>query len=58
MELPDAATIKKLNEAATQKLAEIVRRGGAEEKSWQGYDQAEIEAARELLAKSSPELVR
>jgi ER membrane protein complex subunit 2 len=58
MELPNELTIQKLNEVATQKLAEIVRRNGAKEKLWQGYDEAEVAAARELLLKSSPQLVR
>ncbi|POR33366.1 Tetratricopeptide repeat domain-containing protein [Tolypocladium paradoxum] len=56
--LPDQATIEKLNQAATKKLAEIVRRNGAQEKLWQGYDAGEIAAARELLAKSSSEVMR
>ena len=56
--LPDQGTIEKLNQAATNKLAEIVRRYGAQEPLWQGYDADEIAAARELLDKSSSEVVR
>ncbi|WXC62998.1 hypothetical protein SNK03_008819 [Fusarium graminearum] len=56
--LPDQDTLKKLNQAATQKLAEIVRRYGAQEPLWQGYNVDEIAAARELLDKSSSEVVR
>jgi tetratricopeptide (TPR) repeat protein len=56
--LPDQETLKKLNQAATQKLAEIVRRYGAQEPLWQGYNADEIAAARELLDKSSSEVVR
>nr|XP_036583001.1 tetratricopeptide repeat domain-containing protein [Colletotrichum truncatum]KAF6791897.1 tetratricopeptide repeat domain-containing protein [Colletotrichum truncatum] len=56
--LPETSTVQKLNEAATQKLAEIVRRNGAKERLWQGYDEAEIAAARDLLSKESAELVR
>jgi hypothetical protein len=56
--LPDQATIEKLNQAATKKLAEIVRRNGAQEKLWQGYNAGEIVAARELLAKSSSKVIR
>jgi ER membrane protein complex subunit 2 len=56
--LPDKAALQKLNQAATQKLAEIVRRNTAGEKQWQGYDPAEIEAARELLAEGSSEIIR
>ncbi|ODA77386.1 hypothetical protein RJ55_07014 [Drechmeria coniospora] len=56
--LPDQATIEKLSLVATDKLAEIVRRHGAGEKNWLGYDADEVAAARELLAKSSPKVVR
>ncbi|KAM5342709.1 hypothetical protein ACJ41O_013675 [Fusarium nematophilum] len=56
--LPDQETIEKLNQAATKKLAEIVRRYGAQEPLWQGYDADEITAARELLEKSSSNVVR
>ncbi|KAJ4250608.1 Inositol phosphatase SIW14 [Fusarium torreyae] len=56
--LPDQATLQKLNQAATEKLAEIVRRYSAQEPLWQGYKADEITAARELLEKSSPEVVR
>ncbi|KAL1877112.1 hypothetical protein VTK73DRAFT_8849 [Phialemonium thermophilum] len=56
--LPDNATIEQLNELATKKLAEIVRRYSAGDKKWQGYEEAEIRAARELLAKDSPEMRR
>ncbi len=58
MELPDIAAIQKLNEAATKKLAEIVRLHGAGHRLWQGYNGAEIEAARELLSKSTSGIVR
>ncbi|KFG85284.1 tetratricopeptide repeat domain-containing protein [Metarhizium anisopliae] len=57
-QLPDQATIEKLNEAATKKLGEIVRRNGAKDKLWQGYDAREIAAARELLDNSSARVVR
>ncbi|GKT58920.1 tetratricopeptide repeat domain-containing protein [Colletotrichum tofieldiae] len=56
--LPDVTTLQKLNELATQKLAEIVRRNGAQERLWQGYDESEVVAARDLLSKESVELVR
>ncbi|KAI1335191.1 tetratricopeptide, partial [Xylariaceae sp. FL0016] len=51
--VPSTATLNHLDEVATEKLAEIVRRNAAGEKAWQGYDQAEITAARELLQGSS-----
>lgn len=56
--LPEQATVEKLNQAATQKLGEIVRRYGARERLWQGYEAGEIAAARELLARSSMEVTR
>ena len=55
--LPNQKTIEKLNQAATEKLAEIVRRNGAQERAWQGYDAGEVAAARDLLAQSSSEVV-
>lgn len=58
MQLPDTATLQKLNQLATQKLAEIVRRNKQREKGWTGYDAAEIEAARELLSKDDAKLLR
>jgi len=46
---PDMKTVQLLNETATSKLAEIVRRGVAREIGWEGYDAAELIAVRELL---------
>ncbi|OJD31108.1 tetratricopeptide repeat domain-containing protein [Diplodia corticola] len=45
---PSVATVEKLRELATAKLAEIVRRSGSGEAGWD-YDQSELIAARELL---------
>lgn len=45
---PSIATIQKLHELATSKLAEIVRRSGSGEAGWD-YDQSELIAARALL---------
>ncbi|KAI5924749.1 tetratricopeptide [Camillea tinctor] len=56
--LPDSATLRKLDEAATEKLAEIVRRYSAAEKGWQGYDQAEIAAAQQVLQNETEATVR
>jgi hypothetical protein len=56
--VPAARTLKNLDEVATEKLAEIVRRNSAGEKGWQGYEKAEIAAARELLKSSSTAAVR
>jgi hypothetical protein len=47
--LPNLATVKKLEEIATSKLAEIVRHYKSGRKGWGGYEEAEIIAARELL---------
>jgi hypothetical protein len=47
--LPSLATVKKLEEIATSKLAGIVRHYKSGRKGWTGYDEAEIIAARELL---------
>ncbi|KAI1075221.1 TPR-like protein [Whalleya microplaca] len=56
--VPGPETLRKLDEVATEKLAEIVRRSSAGDKGWQGYDEAEVRAARELLEKSSRSTVR
>ncbi|KAI1391174.1 tetratricopeptide [Hypoxylon trugodes] len=56
--VPDSATLSRLDELATEKLAEIVRRSSAGEKGWQGYDEAEIKAARALLENDSSDLIR
>tara|TARA_R110002003_G_scaffold13_22_gene989 strand:+ start:2147 stop:2443 length:297 start_codon:yes stop_codon:yes gene_type:complete len=47
--LPKLATVKKLEEIATNKLGEIVRNASAGKQGWTGYDKAEVIAARELL---------
>ncbi len=46
---PDVKKVELLNQIATAKLSEIVRRSVSGEKGWQGYDSAELIAARELL---------
>ncbi|KAI1319885.1 tetratricopeptide [Xylariaceae sp. FL0255] len=56
--VPDSTTLQKLDELATSKLAEIVRRKSSGEKDWQGYDEAEIIAARELLESGTAATVR
>lgn len=55
---PSTATIEKLDEKATEKLSEIVRRGTANEKGWSGYDETELTAAQELLSEESFGFVR
>jgi len=47
--LPDIKTVQRLNQTATAKLAEIVRRSAGVETGWEGYNKAEIIAAQALL---------
>lgn len=47
--IPAISTVKKLEEIATSKLAEIVRQYKSGTKGWAGYDEAEVIATRELL---------
>jgi tetratricopeptide (TPR) repeat protein len=56
--LPTEGTVQALHELATAKLGEIVRRGTAGEKGWDGYDAAELKAARELLESSTQKIER
>lgn len=49
MSLPSTHIIQKLEEIATNKLAEMIRNYKSGKKGWQGYEEAEIIAARELL---------
>jgi len=55
---PSIKSVTKLNEVATSKLAEIVRRSSASEKGWDGYNETEITAARELLDKDTQKIER
>jgi hypothetical protein len=56
--LPDTQTIERLNELATAKLSEIVRHSAANDRGWRGYSEAEIAAARELLADHASAITR
>jgi hypothetical protein len=56
--LPEPTTVEKLNQLATERLTEIVRRNTAGEALWQGYDAAEVAAARELIETSTTQVVR
>lgn len=47
--LPSSQIIQKLEEIATNKLAEMIRNYKSGKKGWQGFEEAEIIAARELL---------
>ncbi|GAB7334076.1 hypothetical protein MBLNU13_g06156t1 [Cladosporium sp. NU13] len=56
--LPSLKTVEKLNEAATAKLSEIVRRSKSGEKNWDGYSEAELIAAQELLNRDAQNVAR
>jgi len=55
---PTVATVQRLHELATSKLAEAIRRNTAGEKGWDGYDEAEIIAARALLDRDTKDIER
>lgn len=55
---PSLASVKKLNELATAKLAEIVRRSSAGEKGWDGYNVVELKAAKEALHRDTEKIER
>lgn len=55
---PPPPALESLSELATSKLAEIVRRGTAGETGWDGYDEAELIAAKELLNRDTQKLQR
>ncbi|KAI0201307.1 tetratricopeptide [Astrocystis sublimbata] len=56
--IPATSTLRELDEVATQKLAEIIRRSSAGEKDWQGYSKAEIAAARVFLESQATATIR
>lgn len=56
--LPDRQVTETLNQVATSKLAEIVRKNTADERLWQGYSVDEIHATRGLLEKSRTKTAR
>lgn len=55
---PDRSTVERLNQLATSKLAEIVRKSSSGERGWEGYDQAELIAARALLNQDEEKITR
>lgn len=57
-DMPQLTTVEKLNQAATAKLGEIVRKNTAGEPLWQGYDSGEIAAARKLLEQTASNVTR
>ncbi|TVY60685.1 TPR repeat protein oca3 [Lachnellula suecica] len=55
---PDIKDIERLNELATAKLSEIVRRNTSGEAGWEGYEKPEIIAAQELLNRDAAPITR
>jgi hypothetical protein len=55
---PDLKTVERLNETATAKLSEIVRRSVGGEAGWEGYDKAELIAAKALLNSDAEKITR
>jgi len=55
---PDSKTVERLNETATAKLSEIVRRSVGGEDGWAGYDKAELIAAKALLDSDAAKITR
>jgi hypothetical protein len=55
---PTLKTTEKLNEAATAKLSEIIRRSKSGDKAWDGYSEAELIAAHELLSRDAQNVAR
>ncbi|KAI9791790.1 MAG: hypothetical protein M1835_000093 [Candelina submexicana] len=55
---PTLSVVQKLNERATSKLAEIIRRSSTAEKGFECYEQAEVIAARELLDRDTQPVER
>lgn len=58
LSMPDVIIVQRLNEEATAKLAEIVRRSTGGEAGWTGYNEAELIAARELLDRDAATITR
>lgn len=55
---PEIKNVERLNELATAKLSEIVRRNVSGEAGWGGFDKADIIAAQELLNRDSAPITR
>jgi len=56
--LPDTSTVERLNELATAKLSAIVRHSDARDRGWRGYSEAEVSAARAVLAEDASAIKR
>ncbi|KAL9092507.1 MAG: hypothetical protein Q9159_000854 [Coniocarpon cinnabarinum] len=55
---PPLPTVQRLNELATSRLAEIVRKASLKTSGWEGYEEAEVIAARELLDRDGSSITR
>lgn len=55
---PSLKTLQKLNELATSKLAEIIRKSSTTTPGWEGFAEAEVIAARELLDRDTASITR
>ncbi|KUJ15579.1 uncharacterized protein LY89DRAFT_588507 [Mollisia scopiformis] len=55
---PDSKTLERLNETATAKLSEIVRRSVAGEAGWEGFTKSEVIAAKALLETDAVKISR
>ncbi|PBP20901.1 tetratricopeptide repeat domain-containing protein [Diplocarpon rosae] len=55
---PDLKTVERLNEIATAKLSEIVRRSVGGEAEWGGFDEAELIATKALLDSEAANITR
>lgn len=55
---PTLDSIKRLHILSTTKLLEMVRKSGAKESGWDGVNEAEVIAARELLSRDIPQVAR
>ncbi|KAF1815969.1 hypothetical protein P152DRAFT_411307 [Eremomyces bilateralis CBS 781.70] len=58
LSVPDKATVESLNELATSKLVEILRKGSSGEHGWDGYEDAELVAIQALLDQTSQKVER
>lgn len=52
------STAQKLNELATKKLAEAIRKSKTNETGWDGYDKVELLAAQALLSQDTESFAR
>lgn len=56
--IPSLSTVQSLNELATSKLGDIIRKSSTATPGWTGYDESEIIAARALLDRDTETITR